>query len=95
MIEPAAYGVATSFGPKTHNFRDVVRLLLQREAAVVIRDGVELTGFVHECLRDSRRITNLGDRAKQLVSEQLGATDKTLELLATLLPGNDSRRDAA
>ena len=24
MIEPAAYGAAVSFGPRTHNFRDVV-----------------------------------------------------------------------
>lgn len=30
MIEPAAYGVATSFGPNTRNFRDVVQLMLRR-----------------------------------------------------------------
>ena len=34
MIEPAAYGVATSFGPNTQNFRDVVEMLLGRDAAV-------------------------------------------------------------
>ena len=28
MIEPAAYGVAVSFGPNTQNFRDVVAALL-------------------------------------------------------------------
>ncbi len=29
MIEPAAYGAAVSFGPATHNFRDVVALMLR------------------------------------------------------------------
>src|SRR5690606_20883116 len=28
MIEPAAYGVATCFGPNTRNFRDIVAALL-------------------------------------------------------------------
>jgi 3-deoxy-D-manno-octulosonic-acid transferase len=32
MIEPAAFGVAVSYGPHTSNFRDVVTLLEQRQA---------------------------------------------------------------
>ncbi|HEX2475937.1 MAG TPA: glycosyltransferase N-terminal domain-containing protein, partial [Lacipirellulaceae bacterium] len=43
MIEPAAYGAAVSFGPNTHNFRDIVAALLAAQAAVVVRDGQELT----------------------------------------------------
>ncbi len=46
MIEPAAYGAAVSFGPATHNFRDVVALLLSAGAATVVRDGDDLTAFV-------------------------------------------------
>jgi 3-deoxy-D-manno-octulosonic-acid transferase len=86
MIEPAAYGVAVSFGPKTHNFRDVVRLMLAREAAVVVQDGGELTDFVEGCMRDRGRMQVLGDGAQKLVSEQLGATAKTATLLSRLLP---------
>ena len=86
MIEPAAYGVAISFGPKTHNFRDVVRLMLARQAAVVVQDGGELTAFVESCLRDRNRMQALGTRAQALVSEQLGATAKTAALLSWLLP---------
>ena len=86
MIEPAAYGVAISFGPKTHNFRDVVRLMLGREAAVVVQDGSQLTAFVESCLRDRDRMRDLGTRAQKLVSEQLGATAKTAALSSWLLP---------
>ncbi|MEO8494465.1 MAG: 3-deoxy-D-manno-octulosonic acid transferase [Planctomycetota bacterium] len=95
MIEPAAYGVAVSFGPKTHNFRDVVRLMLDREAAVVVRDGLELTAFVESCLRDREHMQALGTRAQQLVSEQLGATNKTAALLAWLLPDAKRQNRAA
>ena len=49
MIEPAAYGAAVSFGPKTHNFRDVVTALLNGQAAIVVQDGNELTTFVRRC----------------------------------------------
>ena len=52
MIEPAAYGAAVSFGPNTWNFRDVVTLFLDHDAAVVVRNEAELEAFVRRCLTD-------------------------------------------
>lgn len=95
MIEPAAYGVAVAFGPNTHDFRDVVRLMLGRAAAVVVQNGDELTAFVESCLRDRERMRTLGSRAQQLVSEQLGATNETAALLAWPPPEEKSRSRAA
>jgi len=85
MIEPAAYGAAVSFGPNTSNFRDVVGLMLARQAAVVVADGEQLTAFVHRCLTDPRFAAELGQRARQLVLEQLGAADRTCQLLQSLM----------
>lgn len=85
MIEPAAYGAAVSFGPNTKNFRDIVALLLDGEAAIVVEDEQSLTRFVERCLADVSLRRGLGERAKQLVRQQLGATDRTIELLAELL----------
>jgi 3-deoxy-D-manno-octulosonic-acid transferase len=86
MIEPAAYGVATSFGPNTQNFRDVVEMLLGREAAVRVNSGEELTTFVRRCLTDKTYAAALGEHAKELVKEQQGATARTWALLEPLLP---------
>ncbi len=86
MIEPAAYGVATSFGPNTQNFRDVVEMLLGREAAVRVNSGEELTTFVRRCLTDKTYAATLGQHAKELVKEQQGATARTWTLLELLLP---------
>ncbi len=91
MIEPAAYGVATCFGPHTHNFRDIVDALLQRQAAVVVQDGAGLTRFVRQCLTDTTYRRELGERARELVSQQGGATAKTVDLLKRGLSGTTVR----
>jgi 3-deoxy-D-manno-octulosonic-acid transferase len=85
MIEPAAYGAAVSFGPNTSNFRDVVALLLARDAAVVVADREQLAAFVRLCLADPPFADELGQRARQLVLEQLGAADRTCQLLQSLM----------
>ena len=86
MIEPAAYGAAVCFGPNTQNFRDVVAAMLACQAAVVVRDEAELKAFVRRCLEDPHFAETLGQQARRLVASQLGATQRTLDLLAAL-PG--------
>ena len=86
MIEPAAYGAAVSFGPNTQNFRDVVAMLLDAQAAVVVRNQQTLMDFVACCLEDPAFAAELGARAKSVVAEQVGATRRTLDLLASIMP---------
>ena len=99
MIEPAAYGAAVSFGPRTRNFRDIVATLLARDAAVVVSDGEQLLAFVRDCLLDPAAAAARGQRAAQLVREQLGATERTFRLLRPLVTGSgispSRRREAA
>ncbi|MFO7905931.1 MAG: 3-deoxy-D-manno-octulosonic acid transferase [Planctomycetota bacterium] len=85
MIEPAGYGVATCFGPHTTNFRDIVALLLNRQAAVVVHDEAELDAFLARCVREPAFPDELGQRAQQLVMEQQGATQRTLDGLLPLV----------
>jgi 3-deoxy-D-manno-octulosonic-acid transferase len=99
MIEPAAYGVAVSFGPNTQNFRDVVAMLLSAEAAVRVTSGEELTGFVRRCLEEPAFAERLGENARGVVAAQHGATERTWNVLGPLLPALEgsrvSRREAA
>ena len=88
MIEPAAFGAAVSFGPRTANFRDIVELLLQHEAAVVVRDTTEFLEFCRRCLQDPNWAAALGCRAQALVLDQQGATQKTLRHLQGLFEGH-------
>lgn len=98
MIEPAAYGAAVSFGPKTRNFRDVVAALLEAEAAVVVNDGRELSAFVRRCLFEPEHTETLGARARLVIASHLGATQRTADLLDKLVPAPPAaahRRSAA
>ena len=87
MIEPAAYGVATCFGPNTRNFRDIVAQFLAAEAAEVVHDPAASITFVRRAVEDARWANQLGKRARQLVASQQGATLRTIELLEPLVDG--------
>jgi 3-deoxy-D-manno-octulosonic-acid transferase len=91
MIEPAAYGVAVSFGPNTRNFRDVVASLLAANAAVVVHDADELESFVRRSLDEPAWAAAFGARAQAFVQTQLGATARTVALLETLVPSAENR----
>jgi 3-deoxy-D-manno-octulosonic-acid transferase len=85
MIEPAARGVATCFGPHTADFRDVVGLLLGQQAAVQVADPAELTAFVERCLLNPAYAAQLGARAKAVCRSQTGAMQRTSQRLGRLL----------
>ncbi|MCH7752106.1 MAG: 3-deoxy-D-manno-octulosonic acid transferase, partial [Planctomycetes bacterium] len=85
MLEPAAYGVATCFGPNTWNFRDIVWQLLAAEGAVVVGDRDQLEQFVRQALADPDWAQELGQRARRLVLSGQGATARTVDLLTPLV----------
>ena len=95
MIEPAAYGAAVSFGPNTWNFRDIVSQMLDRGAAIVVRNEQELEAFVRRCLIDPAYAAALGQRAQQLVVQQQGAALRTVQLLDDLIREPSARQAAA
>jgi 3-deoxy-D-manno-octulosonic-acid transferase len=85
MLEPAAYGVATCFGPNTWNFRDIVAQLLAVDGARVVHDEAEIEAFVQRMLENPAEASELGERARALVLSQQGATRRTVELLCGLI----------
>jgi 3-deoxy-D-manno-octulosonic-acid transferase len=85
MIEPAAYGAAVSFGPNTWNFRDIVAAMLDHQAAIVVQNPIELEAFLRRCLTNPAYAAELGQRGQSLVQSQIGATERTLRLLDTLV----------
>jgi 3-deoxy-D-manno-octulosonic-acid transferase len=85
MIEPAGYGAAVLFGPHTHNFRDVVDLLLTHHAATVVSNFDQLYDRVREFLKNPHTAQQVGRVAQQLVLDQQGATETTSQLLSAML----------
>jgi 3-deoxy-D-manno-octulosonic-acid transferase len=85
MLEPAAQGRATVFGPHTTNFRRDVELLMAADAAVQVADRSALVAALRQLCLDPVRRDALGRNALAVIAANQGATARTLELVAPLL----------
>lgn len=81
MIEPAGYGVPVVFGPHVWNFRDAARMLTDAGGAVMVRSADELEGVFAGLITDSEHRRRMGEIARQLVTQQQGATERTLDVI--------------
>jgi 3-deoxy-D-manno-octulosonic-acid transferase len=85
MLEPAAYGVPTVFGPMTWNYRDAVEALLQVRGAWSATSPQQLIQAVVHLVTDPGLRERMGRAAAKLVAAHRGATERTAELLLQLL----------
>ncbi len=86
MIEPAALGVATCFGPNTANFREISDALVAAQGARVVGSKDELIEFVRRCLANPAFADSLTQKAQQWVNSQRGALQRTMDALEMVLP---------
>ncbi len=84
ILEPAQYGVATLVGPHTENFHDIVGIF-ERAGAVKVVSPEALSAELQRLLDNSGARQELGRRAVEVVRQQRGATERTLDELQKLL----------
>jgi len=81
IIEPAALAKPVLFGPHTFNFRNITKLLLEEEAAVMIRDKASFEDSCLRLLKSSSLRSRIGTKAKEIVDMNRGASDSTMEAI--------------
>ncbi len=86
LLEPAALGKASLTGPAYFNFADITRQLMEKGGARVVRNAEELATTVLELLQDDAQRQGMGKAARQVVSANRGALQKTLQELEPFLP---------
>lgn len=79
-VEAAVYGIPVVFGPKYHKFREA-HLLLQNKGGYAVQNGEELSRCLDHLIHDEETRISMGQAARRLVAEQLGATDKIIKKL--------------
>ena len=96
VLEPAAAATAVVTGAHTHNFHAIVDLMDEAHALIQLPpvngdDAVrELTQVLTKLLSDRELRADLGRRAKEMVTNNQGAAERTIKLIAPLL-ANDQR----
>ncbi|TSA40556.1 MAG: glycosyltransferase, partial [Verrucomicrobiales bacterium] len=87
-IEPGALGKAMVFGPNMQNFADVTRTFIERHGAVQAADVAALETAIDELLSNPARREQLGRNAHAVVQENLGAIDRTLDMILEGINGS-------
>jgi 3-deoxy-D-manno-octulosonic-acid transferase len=85
LLEPAAVGVPSVFGPHMFNFAEIAALTLERGAGVQVADSAGLVRAVTEFLENPDRRFEAGEAGRRLVEENRGALEHTLRLVSQLL----------
>ena len=86
ILEPAIFGKPIVFGRHMQNFKEIAEAFLANGAAVRVETDRDLESALTALVTDPVRRARLGAAARALVEANRGAKDKTLAMVADLLP---------
>jgi 3-deoxy-D-manno-octulosonic-acid transferase len=86
ILEPAVFGKPIVFGPHMQNFTEIADAFVTNGAAVQVQTERELEEVLLGLLSDPVRRARLGAAARALVEANRGAKEKTLAVIADLVP---------
>jgi len=85
MMEAAALGKCTIFGPHAFNFKQAVDALLADNGAIMVNNKDELLAAVRKCLDEPEYADKIARNGREVIRKNQGATARTIEALARLL----------
>ena len=86
ILEPAVFGKPILFGPHMQNFKEIADAFVGNGAAVQVGSERELEQAMISLATDPVRRAKLGAAARALVEANRGAKEKTLAVIADLMP---------
>jgi 3-deoxy-D-manno-octulosonic-acid transferase len=91
ILEPAVFGKPILFGPHMQNFAEIAAAFLERDAAIQVHSDGEFETQIVDLLDDPVRRASLAAAARALVEANRGARERTLRVIAGLLPPDSAR----
>ncbi|MFL2546937.1 MAG: lipid IV(A) 3-deoxy-D-manno-octulosonic acid transferase [Candidatus Rariloculaceae bacterium] len=95
LLEPCAVGVPVIFGPRMFHFEDISRMVLERGAGCQIPDASGLADSVSLYLQQPALREAASQAAQQLVAENRGAVERTLQVMSGSARWSELKRGAA
>ncbi len=84
IMEPAAFGLPTFFGPRFHNYATAIRFV-EDKLAYSVQDAEELRSSMMPLLKEPDKAKELGLRAQNLLEQEAGAAQQCAELVRPFL----------
>jgi len=85
ILEPALFAKPVLFGNHMFNFRDIKDLFLEAKAGLMVQGYDDLFRDVRGLLDDYPKALEMGQRARQLIINNRGATLRNVELIRPFL----------
>jgi len=85
VIEPAALGLPVLIGPSRYNFQGITDELIEAQALQIVDNSIELGHAVVSLVELPGLRQSMGERAKQVVARNQGATERLCKMLTDLL----------
>lgn len=96
ILEPAAVGACIVTGINTYNFEAIMKSFIRADAVIQLpavsenEAKIQLAKIFSELLDDQKRRQELGQRARNLVEQNFGATERTLKFIGPILGVQDT-----
>ena len=87
IVEAAASGHPVVFGPNMQNFKAIAAEFVAAGAGVQVPDRSELIHAVRDLLLNEPLRTQVTAAAQAVIARNIGATNRTVELIAASLRG--------
>jgi len=95
LMEPAVLGLPVIFGPYNFSFADTARELVAARGGFEVADVDALVDVFQRLLDEPALRADAGNRARDVVAEKQGATQRNFELLMPLIDAVNGRLPAS
>jgi 3-deoxy-D-manno-octulosonic-acid transferase len=85
MMEAAALGKCTIFGPHASNFKQTVDALLEDNGAFMVENEGQLLEVMQKCLIEPDFARKIAQNGREVIRKNQGATQKTIEHIERFL----------
>ncbi len=85
IIEAAALGKCTIFGPSVFNFQQTADDLLAAQGGIMVKDKQDLLETMQKCLNEPDFTKKIARNGQNVIRNNQGATQKTVDRIAKLL----------
>jgi 3-deoxy-D-manno-octulosonic-acid transferase len=86
LLEPAFYEKPVFFGPHMENFAFLAEKFIKSRAAQIVHSEKELVDMF--LIQDEKYLEDMGRKAKEALNSLQGATEKTIQVIETLMQGS-------